>query len=389
MSLDDEMLRNLVAEQAAEWHVAYSEGSLDAQGMREFMRWLRTSPVHVAEYLTIAGIAHGMSNTARESTLSWDSLLAEQGASVRWIRGNGQTGSCPVQMLSPRAHRARFPHNARPCRRQGRPVVRWTAAVALSTLVVVLSLAGWHSFAQKPTTENFVTRHGEERSVRLQDDTLVQLDSDSAITVRFDHDNRKVILDRGQAYFKVAKDPGRPFSVRVGESLIRDIGTAFDVYRRPSDTTVTVAEGHIQIWNLSRPMMKSRHWLSWMEPGEKFSGEPVANLGAGQQVLITNTGQVTSLGRADVQQTLAWRQGRIAFDNEAVASVAAEFNRYNNRQISVMDPKIGARRISGMFDSHDVPTFVAFLRGLPGVRIDTHGQHIVVSASRKAKRHRD
>ena len=56
------------------------------------------------------------------------------------------------------------------------------------------------------------------------------------------------------------------------------------------------------------------------------------------------------------------------------------FNRYNNQQISIDDPRIGALPISGTFDAHDVATFVAFLDSLPDVRTEVSGGRIRVVA---------
>lgn len=93
-----------------------------------------------------------------------------------------------------------------------------------------------------------------------------------------------------------------------------------------------------------------------------------------------------SQGPIDVQRATAWTQGNIAFENQSIAAVAAEFNRYNNLQISVIDPRIATLPISGTFDAHDVSTFVAFLDSLPDVHVETESQHLVVVASRVSQR---
>jgi len=174
--------------------------------------------------------------------------------------------------------------------------------------------------------------------------------------------------------------------VQVGESVIKDIGTAFDVYRRNADTTITVAEGRVQVWN-GPSVQKSKHWWSWLRPASDSSGAPVADLRAGEQVRIASTGKIVSQGAVDMQQALAWTHGRIAFDNEAVAQVAAEFNRYNNVQISMEDGSVGELPISGTFNVHDINTFVAFLGTLPHVRVERRGDHIFVGADREKNRH--
>jgi len=376
----DEMLRKLVAEQAAEWHVAQSEGRLSPQLARDFMAWLRTSPTHVAEYLAIESVAKDLSESARSSTASWQDLLTGNEDPVLLLRSTDELSPSPVD-------NTRAGHTTSSRRASRQPILRWTAAAAVLAGFAILLVTGWRWFALKPDIAIFATHHGEERSLQLLDGSFVQLDSDSAITARFDRDNRQVVVDRGQVYFKVAKDPARPFSVQVGHSLVRDIGTAFDVYRHASDAAVTVAEGRVQVWKVQHPPGKVERWLHWFNHGRGSRGTLVADLGAGQQVLLTSTGQVKSLGKVDVQRTLAWRQGRIEFDSQAISSVAAEFNRYNALQISVA-PRVGALPISGVFDAHDVPTFIAFLGSLPNVEVEQHDKRVLVSARHQIQQHR-
>ena len=384
MRTQEQKMRMLIAEQAAEWHVAHLDGGLDSRRAREFMRWLQASPLHIAEYLQIASIARDAADAARKSNTPLQSLLME--ASDPVVQLGGAKRDENFETYSPDAHRvARKHHSSRHTRR--RSVVRWAASFA--ALVFVLSaslLGGW--LTSRPHVKIFATRHGEQRSLQLSDDTTVQLDSDSSIKVEFNYRQRRVEVERGQAYFQVAKDSGRPFSVRAGQSLIRDVGTAFDVYRRSTDTTVTVAQGRVQVWTAPDKEPSIRDWFGFGERDIWPQGKPLADLVAGHQVRIALSGRVESQGEADMQQTLAWTRGDIAFDNQSVASVAAEFNRYNRQQIDVADSRIGALPISGVFNAHDVGTFATFLGTMSGVHVETHGQQIVVAASKKARTRR-
>lgn len=381
MRTQDEKIRELIAEQAAEWQVAHSEGALSPQQARAFMHWLRISPTHVAEYLTIAALARDVSDAARCSTASVLDLADEE-ERVQSLRTERATSTGGVS--SPQMHRALSPRRSRHVSQW--PRVPWLAMAASLLVASLAALAGAHWLGSNADAQTFSTGRGEERSLQLSDNTLVQLDSDSAITVRFGGSRRRVAVERGQAFFKVSKDPERPFSVEVGGSLIRDIGTAFDVYRRKADTSITVAEGQVQIWN--GPFTQTPNpWWSWLRPASDSSGAPVADLRAGEQVRIASTGKIISQGAVDMQEALAWTHGRIAFDNEAAAQVAAEFNRYNNVQISMEDASVGQLPISGTFNVHDVSTFVAFLGTLPHVRVEKRGDHIFVGVDHEKKQH--
>lgn len=385
MRSQDDQLHDLIAEQAAEWYVASSEGDLSPQQARAFMRWLRTSPAHVAEYLTLTRVASGLAEVAGHDSSSLADLLVDpRGEPIALTAretSDGADDAPPTHPSSPRKYRNSHPRLERRDRRI-HPFVRfgWAVALAVVASVVAGGLVTLSRTAPPVSGETLATRHGEVRSFHLSDGTSLQLDSDSTVSVRFGSAYRTVVVERGQAYFKVVKDSGRPFRVYVDRSVIRDIGTAFDVYRHASHTTVTVAHGRVQVWDAPAQMVSNRGWLASPWPG-RSTGQPVAELTAGEQATLTPTGQISRLGNVDVRHSLAWRQGRISFNEWTVASIAAAFNRYNDVQIEVTDPAVAKLRLTGTFDVRDVQTFTAFLGSLPNVNVERVGSRILVNAA--------
>ncbi len=391
MRSQDETVRRLIAEQAARWHVVNSQGELSPQQSREFMHWLRTSPVHVAEYLTIAGLARDLAAVAGENRESLDDVLAAGHDPVRLPVANATDTPVHDKEPSPRNYRMRHRHGVHSrdgTRRKRRRWGMWAATLVLA-ICVAFPASNW--LASRPVVHTFATRHGQVRSLKLTDGSVVKLDSDSVLTVRFDRASRRVTVDRGRAFFKVVDEPQRPFSVRVGSALIRDIGTTFDVYRRAKSTTITVATGHVQVWHVSQvqPRGWAEKWFPWWKAGREPRGTMLVQIGPGQQAKVGSGGQVASLARVDVPSAFAWMQGRIVFDNQAVASIATEFNRYNRMKIEVKDDRVGRLRISGAFDAHSVSSFTAFLGSLPGVEIRRHGRIVEIYADSRVRHRRE
>lgn len=89
---------------------------------------------------------------------------------------------------------------------------------------------------------------GEQITVILQDGTVVNLNSATTLKYpkRFGLFSRNVKLE-GEAYFEVAKDQGRPFTVQTTELDVRVVGTQFNVKAYPSDNHiyVTLDEGGV------------------------------------------------------------------------------------------------------------------------------------------------
>jgi len=115
----------------------------------------------------------------------------------------------------------------------------WLIAAVTMVACGVLSL-GWflpwnvtptgHPSVPSGTTAlHFETRHGEQLSRRLVDNSILHLNTDSAVTIRYGKNERLVMLTSGQADFGVAHEPDRPFRVIAGLAEVVDLGTKFDV----------------------------------------------------------------------------------------------------------------------------------------------------------------
>ncbi len=220
----------------------------------------------------------------------------------------------------------------------------------------------------------YTTARGEQRTWQLADDTIVHLNSDSALLVDFTTHRRDVSIERGQVYFEVAKDAARPFQVRAGTYTFRDIGTSFDVFRKETGTVISVVEGKVGIWKDEK---------SGLLPG-LGTQKHLEDLTAGDQATITQTKIVEREDPKLVQKkAIAWLRQEIVFDGESINAAAAEFNRYNRMQIAVDNPRVAQMPISGVFHMYGVKSFALFLNALPGVRTQTDGNVLHVTGDRE------
>src|ERR1700723_3618680 len=123
---------------------------------------------------------------------------------------------------------------------------RWAvAAVAAGIGALVLGVS-WNLYRQKEQTR-FQTAIGEQAAVALPDGSSFDLNTNSRIWVDYSQRQRVIRLERGEAFFKVAHDTQRPFWVHAGDYWVRAVGTAFNVYIRPTGVEVTVSEGTVKV----------------------------------------------------------------------------------------------------------------------------------------------
>jgi transmembrane sensor len=353
MKSNDEQIRAAIAEQAGDWFVANNEKPLDAADSAALATWLKASPVHVEEFLGVSAIARDLKVARADPEFTLEAVLARARAEDR----------APVQSLWPRVIGAAREVSSG----------HWLATAATMAACLVLSLGllltwnTWQRAAQRSAPEaiaalRFETRHGEQLSQRLADNSLLHLNTDSAVTIRYSKNERLVILTAGQADFEVTHEPNRSFRVIAGPADIVDLGTKFDVRLEPDSTVVTVVEGLVAVG---------------ASPDQSHAPQ-VTRLSANQQVRVAEGQWPATPIAVDAQRATAWLHQQIVFDHEPLEHVVAEFNRYSAKPIRIVTPALGNLEVSGVFATDDPEAFIAFLRSLKGVRVEVSETQISV-----------
>ena len=216
-------------------------------------------------------------------------------------------------------------------------------------------------------------RMAEIREIALIDGSRLTLGARSRADVRFTDTERRVVLHEGEAFFTVQPDPLRPFFVEAEATEVRVVGTRFNLYRQPEATTVTVIEGIVDVTphRVASPPAGADHGE---EMAPHSGSAPKARLTAGQQLDIAAATPVApqlavAPQAARVDQATAWTTRRVIFENQRLDEVLRQFNRYNPRPLTVTDPELAARQISGVFKVHDVDLLLAFLKRQHDIRV--------------------
>ncbi len=199
--------------------------------------------------------------------------------------------------------------------------------------------------------EHYATGVGEIRRVPLRDGSTAALDTNSEIAVSLSRGRRAVRLVRGEAWFHVAKDASRPFQVEIGQARVQAVGTAFSVRGQGQGAEVIVTEGVVRAWI-------------------KGSEGQAALLPAGVVAIVGADGQIAQTrGPAEGSGRLAWMEGKLDFRGETLAQAVVAFNRYNVRQLVIVDPELARQRIHGVFRADDPVAFARALEVTLGARV--------------------
>jgi transmembrane sensor len=308
-----------VSDQAAEWFIRLKDRDLTATERRKYVRWLKQSPNHIAEFMRLCRL-YGRVKRAKLPTL----LPEEDESNV-------------VALLQ----REPMPPVER------RP--QWFASgkLRLAAAACCLMLVGL--IATIALTSNTIeTDAGEWRTVQLADGSTVSAGPNTLMQVDYSKEIRRINLARGEAMFKVTKDASRPFIVNAGGAIARAVGTRFGVERREDRIRVTVAEGKVAV-------VRGDQAAALERAVDRTMATLVAD--EGLDIPINAPTLPLHVEKVNSAHALAWANGQLVLMTETVGEAVKEFNRRNRIQLQVDDPGIASLHLCCVFDAADPEAF--------------------------------
>jgi transmembrane sensor len=326
---DSEADQARIDAEAADWLVRQGEGGLRPEDRVAFERWSASDPRRARTFAA-------MSRTWREASELKHLAQLVGPRSPGWLR---------------RALRAIVPRT-------------FTLQIAALTVAGVGILAFTGSLMVE-----FLQRHetgvGQTRVLALSDGSTVVLGARSQVIVRFTERERLVTLTAGEALFEVKHNAGRPFVVDAGNTVIRDVGTRFDVNRTGGSVRVAVLEGEVEVHELGVPAAHLLKITRFLRAGDSL--EAIGGQGKGES-------QADSMAVRPIEPVAAtaWREGRLVYQNVRLADVIADVNRYYAPGVT-LDPASADLRVTASFRTNQIPAFLNTLDSALPVRIERQG----------------
>lgn len=308
-----------IVERAVAWHQAVAADAVDWTALTE---WLEADPRHRDAFDDVALIDAAV-----------DAHRDDIRALLRHEAVHGADESAPRPSFTGR---------------------RWflgTGIAAAVALAVGLPLIQ----SQQAQSIAYATAPGTTRSVMLDDGS--RLDLSAATALRVGPHQHHVTLARGAVYFDVPHDPARQLVVEAGGYRIADIGTRFSVDLAGDRISIAVAEGSVTVTPPSGPPLRLE------------AGEAAVGTGSGPPAQV-------SVAPAAVG---SWRQGRLTYDNAALAKVAGDISRYTGDRIEIAAPLVH-RRFSGVLVIGDGSHLVSDFAAVAGLAVHRGGDRILLSS---------
>ncbi|MFJ4374516.1 FecR family protein [Pseudomonas japonica] len=302
---------NAITDAAAHWCMRLHADDCTVEEHAEFEQWLNAKPLHRQEFEAMQEI---------------------------WITADHlPRPPAPAQILQ-------LPVKPKPQPQRARHY----ASAAVITLLA-LPLAGWVGWEQGWLPNDYQSEQSSDsrRTVTLGDGSEVELNLGTSLRYLRFKDERRVVLSKGEAFFKVSHDLQHPFVVRAGSGQIQVTGTQFNVWKYQDQVKVTLVEGSVLV------------------SSDSFKLGSGYRLGPGMQASYKAGDLEPSLNQTYASDSsLAWRNGKLVIDNLTLDQALPLINRYLENPLRLADASTGSIRISGIYNTGDVKRLV---RTLPKV----------------------
>ncbi|WP_411033688.1 FecR family protein [Shinella sp. BYT-45] len=309
-----------VMDAALNWLFLLQADPQDAALRAAFETWHGADPAHARTFAAVAG--------------AWD--LPEMDTVARTIASRiGYTthaGDAPVV-------------------RYRRPKRNIAARVALAAAAAVILAIGIQRYPllMVQWQADYVTATGVRDEITLPDGSRMTLNTASAVSVDFEGTKRSIALLQGEAYFDVAHDPARPFTVAAAFSEVEVKGTAFSVRTDSDADTVVLERGHVDVARL---------------PERKDT----ASLEAGESI-TASAETLSAVRKTDTAASLAWLQGRLVFEDQPFGRVIGEVGRYYGQPVIVANGALRGIRINGSYRVDDPERVIRSLATAAGASV--------------------
>lgn len=231
---------------------------------------------------------------------------------------------------------------------------RRRTAATLGAVAAFLAIGaggiGWLRPAPAPVViaRHFETRRGEMRDVKLADGSRLRLNGATRLDVELHGDRRDATLLAGEAYFDIAHDPARPFTVHAGGSRVQVLGTAFDIDMVRSQVGLSVYRGAVRFAPVRQPaagVTVRAGWRSHFRDGT--AAQPLAFDPAQQD----------------------WREGWLDTNGMKLGDLVDTLNRQGGPVVSAPPPALADMPVAGRFRVDNPQQLLSAIGGAYGFTV--------------------
>ena len=273
-----------------------------------------------------------------------------------------------------------------PARRPG--TGRLVAGIILMIGVSVVTWLGLDGPSGDSVQERYVSRVGEVKTVHLSDQTAVTLNTGSQIFIDIGSNHRRVVFDRGEAFFDVAKDESRPFSIDLGGQTVTVLGTQFSIRKEPTRMVLAVSSGLVLLHSSRENAIKTAPLIEEGDSSQVFVRGELVQRRIGRNWVVEydeSSSTLSAYKSANIDRVMSWRNGVLHFRKTPLKEVIYELNRYSGKKIMIEDTSLMEVPITASLRVDQINSALAGLQASHHITVVNHFDHIVISSSQEEK----
>lgn len=248
-----------------------------------------------------------------------------------------------------------------PARRS--PLWNWAAGIAASILISVVGYLSYNSY----TAVNYLTKTTQAAtdSVLLADGSKVYMDAYSTVRYpeKFKGDTRQIAFLSGNAFFKIAKNPAKPFLIQMDDVTIKVLGTSFNIHNTKNLVNIDVKTGRVMF--LVKQVQKTV-------------------LLAGKGATFNKLNGKLKLFDSVNQNSDSWLTGELVFVDESLAKVFKKLSDHYKIKIDLDTNLTGLGRFNAQFKNSRLDEVTTILEQTYPISITSLSDKLIVT---KAKKH--
>lgn len=224
------------------------------------------------------------------------------------------------------------------------PFIKTFLPLAACLFLIIFASYFYYDSTKVTYTHTYLTKNTKKVNIHLPDDSYIDMDIKSKLTIAFYKNERHITFPKGKAVFLVAKDKTRPFIIRSKNTRIEVLGTRFEVIALNNIHTINVIEGHVKISHVNNEKLRN---LIVLQKGESFT--------------LNEDAQKLKLKNISIAHIAQWKDDLLTFEKVSLDSALKEFARYNDISVAFEDYESSQFEISGVFAIKELDKFIKSL----------------------------
>jgi len=217
---------------------------------------------------------------------------------------------------------------------------------------------------QKIVFNTLYVPYGKRFQLELSDGSKVFLNAGSKVKypVRFIKGQKREVFLDGEAYFEVAKNKKDPFIVHANSLITKVYGTEFNVssYKNDDSETVVLVEGSVGVFT-------------------EDTTKPQTMLVPNQQAYLDKASHLFQTKSVNVQEYIAWKDGKLVFENERFENVVRRLERHYNVKIQNNNATLNDIRFTGAFDIESIDEVLGAFKTYKSFAYKKEKQSIIIN----------